>query len=165
MSDDVIYHGVYRETGGCLVLTETPEGEVTGMVAHIPYHSPDGMGWGYGGSGPADCARSLLIAALGEAARCPECNGTRYTVIDTDADPNAEGVDDAIRPYDRKRDGLLSEVDPELVGRCWCNGGWRHLPYMDFKWRFVARFPVSPGEWRLPRSAILAWLAHQPALS
>ena len=97
MSDDVIYHGVYRETGGCLVLTETPEGEVTGMVAHIPYHSPDGMGWGYGGSGPADCALSLLIAALGEAARRPECNGTRYTVIDTDADPNAEGVDDAIR--------------------------------------------------------------------
>ena len=29
-------------------------------VHHVVYHSPDGMQVGYGGSGPADCARSIL---------------------------------------------------------------------------------------------------------
>ena len=30
-------------------------------VRHIERHSPDGMQVGYAGSGPADCARSILI--------------------------------------------------------------------------------------------------------
>lgn len=31
-------------------------------VQHDVRHSPTGMEWGYGGSGPADCARSMLLA-------------------------------------------------------------------------------------------------------
>ena len=30
-------------------------------VAHIAHHSPDGFEYGYGGSGPADLARSILV--------------------------------------------------------------------------------------------------------
>jgi hypothetical protein len=29
-------------------------------LAHIPFHSPDGIEWGYPGSGPADLALSIL---------------------------------------------------------------------------------------------------------
>src|SRR5690606_27712886 len=35
---------------------------------HIVYHSPTGMEWGYGGSGPADLALSILADYLGEQA-------------------------------------------------------------------------------------------------
>ena len=34
---------------------------------HAVRHSPSGPEWGYGGSGPADCARSVLLAFVGEA--------------------------------------------------------------------------------------------------
>ena len=35
---------------------------------HAVRHSPSGPEWGYGGSGPADCARSVLFALVGEDA-------------------------------------------------------------------------------------------------
>jgi len=35
-------------------------------LKHKVYHSPDGFNWGYGGSGPADLARSILWDYLGE---------------------------------------------------------------------------------------------------
>lgn len=153
--DDVIYHGVYRETGGCIVLTETPAGEVTGMVSHVPHHSPTGMGWGYAGSGPADCARSLLIAALGpDKARCPECNGTQLVIFDQSAPTGSA------RPYNPAADGPRDLLDPERYGKCWtCTGGWAPLPYQAFKFEYVAKWPTSPGEWRMRRSAIRAWYA------
>ena len=34
-------------------------------LRHIPYHSPGGFEWGYGGSGPADLARSILADCAG----------------------------------------------------------------------------------------------------
>ena len=36
-------------------------------VAHVPRHSPTGIEWGYCGSGPADLARSVLLALTDEA--------------------------------------------------------------------------------------------------
>lgn len=35
-------------------------------INHVEKHSPDGMQVGYGGSGPADCARSILIHKIGD---------------------------------------------------------------------------------------------------
>lgn len=35
-------------------------------LIHRVYHSPTGFEWGYGGSGPADLARSILWDFLGE---------------------------------------------------------------------------------------------------
>jgi len=34
-------------------------------LRHLVRHSPDGFNWGYGGSGPADLARSIIADALG----------------------------------------------------------------------------------------------------
>jgi hypothetical protein len=35
------------------------------QVAHVVHHSPDGFEYGYGGSGPADLARSILVDYFG----------------------------------------------------------------------------------------------------
>jgi hypothetical protein len=35
-------------------------------LRHRVYHSPTGMEWGYGGSGPSDLARSILWDFLGQ---------------------------------------------------------------------------------------------------
>lgn len=35
-------------------------------LPHIEKHSPDGFNWGYGGSGPADTALSILTDFLGD---------------------------------------------------------------------------------------------------
>ena len=64
-SDDVVYHGTKTSHSGAVITVETPDGEVLGVVRHVAAHSPGGMTWGYAGSGPLDCARSLLAAALG----------------------------------------------------------------------------------------------------
>ena len=63
--DDVVYHGTKDSHSGAVIAVETPGGEVLGVVQRIDAHSPGGMTWGYAGSGPLDCARSLLAAALG----------------------------------------------------------------------------------------------------
>jgi len=35
-------------------------------LRHVVHHSPDGFNWGYGGSGPADLALSILAHHFGE---------------------------------------------------------------------------------------------------
>jgi hypothetical protein len=147
MTDDVIYHGVYRQAGGSVIVTETPDGEPTGVVHHVVKHSPTGIGWGYAGSGPADCARSLLIAALGEdAARCAQCDGAGRVVI-TGADSE--------RPYDPAGD---VDIDPELLADCRrCDDGYRRVPYQQFKFDYVVGWD---HDWRMSRADILAWLAR-----
>jgi hypothetical protein len=69
------YRGYYRAGLGGIIEALAADGTTIGMVAHLPKHSPTGISWGYLGSGPSDCARSLLIAVLGKAAVCPICNG------------------------------------------------------------------------------------------
>lgn len=46
-----------------------------GPLAHHVKHSPDGFSWGYGGSGPSELARCLLIASLDGAGLCGACDG------------------------------------------------------------------------------------------
>ena len=49
-----------------VVLWRTLEGEAHASVPHAAKHSPTGIEWGYGGSGPADLARSILLALTDE---------------------------------------------------------------------------------------------------
>ena len=49
-----------------VVLWRTLEGEAHASVTHAARHSPTGIEWGYGGSGPADLARSVLLALTDE---------------------------------------------------------------------------------------------------
>jgi hypothetical protein len=59
-------------------------------LSHDVRHSPDGFSWGYGGSGPAELARCLLLDATGTdtgyqqfkfdvVARWPMDEGWTYT--------------------------------------------------------------------------------------
>ncbi|SRR6266571_4051289 len=49
-----IYQG-WRDKKGTHVLVNGKP------LRHVIYHSPSGLEWGYGGSGPADLALSLLV--------------------------------------------------------------------------------------------------------
>jgi hypothetical protein len=130
-ADDVVYHGYHHGSAGAgVVAIETDQGEQLGLLRHMIWHSPTGLSWGYQGSGPADLARSLLIAALGDHARCPVCAGTTKVVYNS---------------------------DPELVHRCTaCADGYRALPYQEFTREHVATWG---NQWRMRRADIQAWLA------
>lgn len=141
MNENVIYHGSRNEAGGSVVAVETAAGELLGTLRHVERHSPGGFSWGYGGSGPADLARSLLLAALGDAAACLLCRARRQVVLTE----TGEGL-----PYE---DG--DDVNPELIAKCVCSDGYRSVPYQEFKWKFVAGWGA---EWKMSRTEILAWL-------
>ena len=49
-----------------VVLWRTLEGEAHASIPHAARHSPTGIEWGYGGSGPADLALSVLLALTDE---------------------------------------------------------------------------------------------------
>ena len=51
-----------------VVLWRTAEGVARASVPHAARHSPTGIEWGYGGSGPADLALSVLLALADERA-------------------------------------------------------------------------------------------------
>jgi hypothetical protein len=56
---------IYRGEPGGIVKVILPSGR-SRSLRHVVLHSPTGFGWGYGGSGPADLALSLLCDVLGE---------------------------------------------------------------------------------------------------
>jgi Family of unknown function (DUF6166) len=97
----------------------------------------EGFAWGYQGSGPAELARSLLIAILGSDALCRHCAGT--TVVGSNPDSHSD------EPYDTARH------DPKTVGNCpYCDRGIGLPPrlYQRFKNQVVARWPQDT-DWHL----------------
>jgi len=58
------YRGERAQDGTALVCRTSIAG-VERPLKHLVRHSPTGFNWGYGGSGPADLARSLLADFLG----------------------------------------------------------------------------------------------------
>lgn len=56
---------LYRGEPGGVVKVVLPSGK-SRPLRHVALHSPTGYGWGYGGSGPADLALSILCDMLGE---------------------------------------------------------------------------------------------------
>lgn len=148
------YHGK-RTPDGTQVLVHglgraIPGGVYRAALPHVVRHSPTGFDWGYGGSGAADLARSLLIHALGRDALCRTCLGTRK-VIWSDADTPAPW------PF---HPCLAADVDRELIGTCPdCDDGHRaDLPYQAFKEEHVAGWGDM---WRIGRPEILEWVADR----
>ena len=89
-TEDLVYVGRRPVQGGTTVVVETPAGEVVGDLPHIERSAaPGGLEWGYGGAGPRDLARSLLLHALGDAALCHTCGGSGYMRVR--AEPSAPG--------------------------------------------------------------------------
>lgn len=58
------YHGFRDATGTAHVTIDDGAGGYRPLV-HLVRHSPTGYEWNYGGSGPADLARSLLADVFG----------------------------------------------------------------------------------------------------
>lgn len=57
------YRGIKRRIGDCSLFVKLSGTLATAWsepVEYIERHSPDGFQWGYGGSGPADTALSIL---------------------------------------------------------------------------------------------------------
>lgn len=142
---DVIYRG-HRDgdTGNAVICVHTPVGHEIGQVLHRAHHATGGYNWGYNGSGAADCARSLLAAALGDAhAVCRTCLGTnKITYVDGAAVPRAARESD----------------DPTLVSSCdYCEVGLVLHPiiYQRFKEVFVSGWGHT---FVITRKAIIEWL-------
>lgn len=68
---------IYRGEPGKGVKVIAPSGR-SHPLRHIVLHSPTGFGWGYGGSGPADLALSLLCDVLGERPSRKQINHGRF---------------------------------------------------------------------------------------
>lgn len=156
-SADVVYRGYANDNaaGGRLVMIEI--GGETYPLPHHAKHSPTGMSWGYHGSGPADLARSLLIHALGDAARCPACEGTAEVVYDVAADADVPARI-AIANPDATASGRYSEV----MGCYHCEDGSVVTPslYQPFKRDVIANLPESG--WVLTRGEVLDWVRQHP---
>jgi hypothetical protein len=154
---DFSYHGVRRSDGTVRVTLERPAttavGDpcgwlVLGELPHVVQHSPSGMNWGFGGSGPADLARSLLLHALGDARFCRACDGAGYVIHDADG----------TRPLDPTRDAagaenLAAYPCPD------CDDGLAPIRVQRFKWEFVTHWG---DEWRMSRLEILHWIIDNP---
>lgn len=57
-----IYFGVNDGTPGPQLIWVSPaDGAKPYRLRHYVRHSPDGFQWGYGGSGPSDAARCMLL--------------------------------------------------------------------------------------------------------
>ena len=78
---DLVYFGEKNGDPGpqkVMVKVDYEEGgKVTEELEHVEQHSPDGFNWGYGGSGPADLALSIL-ADFCDRKRMPEDIAEKY---------------------------------------------------------------------------------------
>jgi hypothetical protein len=123
--------------------------ELVGVLAHHVKRSPTGFGWGYRGSGPAELARCLLIAHLGERAWCRGCGGSGRQVWSDTEDrfvPAAGAADVADGETSNCLDcwGERTAFGPSL--------------YQRFKEEIVARLPQDEG-WTIEGDDIEAWLS------
>lgn len=156
--EEIWYRGIGNGAGPRPVIIENAEGDMVGVLEHVVKHSPTGFSWGYAGSGPADLARSILIAVLGDKAECPECAGTGRIVVPKDFMTSEAEYEPA--PFDPEKAAGYEDARLEVV-TCWepgCEKGYNHdaIPYQEFKRQFVAGW--GP-EWRISQAEIEQWLA------
>jgi hypothetical protein len=151
----ITYHGYPANgPGERVVVIEAPAGNPVSVLPHIRHRSPTEFAWGYGGVGPAELARCLLIAALGPAAVCPACHGAAQMTVGED------GREVPCGP------ALADECDPETIVPCLlCDDGYRTVPHQKFKSGVVAAWNQD-AEWVIGRAEIITWLnGTDPALA
>jgi hypothetical protein len=131
------------------------DGDKQTPLPHHVRHSPTGFAWGYGGSGPAELARCILIHALGDKGQCRTCDGTGCIVyVDgcamsvARAEAESEGGDWTEHAYTCMdcEDGCT--VEPAM--------------YQQFKFDVIAHLDQD-SSWAIPRSEVLEW--HQSWLA
>lgn len=138
--DDVVVYRGHHD--GHTVTVEIP-GVSTGPLPHIARHSSE-FSWGYGGSGPADLALSLLVHALGDDVRCTYCGGRGYHRA-------------IVEPVDGYEDPLPIAPCAECE-----RGVIRGMPYQQFKWDVVSELDYT---WTLTRAEIHAWAVLHPIVA
>lgn len=144
---DVTFRG-YRTPDGiepAIITVTSADGTEIGTVVHARKHSPTGMAWGYEGSGAADCARSLLLAAVADCLTCPECAGTRAVFYGGGYDA------ESIRPS-------TPQDDKDNLMACHaCEDGTAIGPgvYQKFKRDIVAAW--QDDTWTINRKTIMDW--------
>lgn len=142
LPDETVIHGY---PGGLVVTTDE-----AGAIGQLPRRGGcvAEFGWGYTGSGPAELARSLLIAVLGEEALCLRCAGTQAVVYQA-------GAAQPFRPDDD---------DPDHATTCpSCTDGIAPIPYQEYKAAVVADWPIGKA-WTTTAGAIRQWLADHRGL-
>ncbi|MFJ6701121.1 DUF6166 domain-containing protein [Streptomyces sp. NPDC091272] len=158
-ADDIVYIGRRTSRGEAVVTMESVDGTELGQLPNAPTGRdrwPGSVEWGYGGQGPRELSRSLLLHALGSAAVCHTCGGTGgMRVRAVPATPDGY----VLESY---ADGPVPDADhrvdcPRYDG---CEWGNVAVPGAQFFDDYVARWPKGgTGEqWRLRRSEVLAWL-------
>lgn len=129
-----------------------------GPLEHFPKHSPAGFSWGYGGSGPSELARCLLIDHYGEGAKCVRCANSGLVVY-LEAAGDGPIDDFPTRP-------ATTDDEPEATSSCPdCYGEKCMIPpglYQAFKFEHVAHWPQD-GEWVITADEIAGWLAAREA--
>lgn len=145
---DLIFYGNQLPGGGAGIITAySVLGHSQPGFKHWAKHSPTGVGWGYLGSGAADCARSLIAAAVGDKrAVCIICHGTGKIMFvpGSGADPRQ----------------ALSDDPAQHVHDCdYCDCGLRIYPseYQRFKEAVVGTWPDT---FMATRKGIVGWLKN-----
>lgn len=111
------------------------------------------FGWGYGGSGPADLARCLLIDALGQLATCATCAGSGTVVV---IDGEEMSVARAKDEYEWGDPTSIFHGNALVCNQCEDGTLVEPSTYQTFKFDVIAGLPVDQP-WTLQRSEILAW--------
>ena len=70
-----------QNTLGDVWITVEEPGKAPRTLKHRVRHSPTGMNWGYSGSGPADCARSLAWDVLGREPSPREYQSVKVALV------------------------------------------------------------------------------------
>jgi len=140
-----VYTGVAPLARGGPGVVYVERDGVRSHLTHRSKHSPTGFMWGYGDSGPADLARSILFDHFGSDALCDVCLGEGK--VERQASP--EEVDEGCEL------GVAYDSCPLCAGE----GTTVVLPsmYHAFKFDVVARWPAD-ADWQLSSDDIELWL-------
>lgn len=128
-----VYVGVRDQDGTAHVFVEA-DGQPRRRLDHIILHSPTGLEWGYGGSGPADCALSILADFLGEAPLLPAIVKRQFSHRHM---PVIAGTK-AWRLHQAFKYDVIARLGHDVpVGRPYVEGPVRDLLTMVEEWRLT----------------------------
>lgn len=143
---DLVFCGQQSSRGGAgTIEVYDILGQPLDPFKHWPKHSPTGVAWGFTGSGAADCARSLIAAAVGDQrAICPVCKGANKILVV----PGDEG---------QPRQAMAHDPAEHVHDCDYCEVGLLIYPseYQRFKEDVVAGWPDT---FVVTRKGIVGWL-------
>lgn len=127
-----LYVGTRGRNGGAAAVVVIERNGPRYPLRHVVRHSPDGFQWGYGGSGPAELARCILLDFCRPPIRCRACGS-----------PESEAErDHLVKCVDGGPHAFEKDVLP--------------VSYQEFKREFIE--PVQSDRLFIEGRKIAAWL-------